>query len=358
MNQLQNKILVINTGGTITMAATATGELAAGNGESLSKLIETLSDDLYCQVDILPLSLDSGELLGSKDSSAVGPDHWDAMGAMIIRLNDEYDGFVILHGTDTMAYSASALSFCLAANAKPVVLTGAQVPLSQPGSDGMQNLRLALYVADQSGRTLPIMSEVMICFAGHLLRGNRARKSSTRSAIGFSSPNVPMLAELFPMPTVFAEQLRLLAPSVIPLGTGALGFSHKVLSMTLNPGLDSDLLLHILTSSDIEGLVLRVFGSGTAPESFNLAQVVEAAQAQTQNRFRCAVIVSDVYKGGLDLKRYAAAKNLRSPYIIDGRDMTPEAATTKLMWALGSEQRKAQIMTLLQSSVCGELTLN
>lgn len=338
------------------MSRQANGELQAGAGEALTTLIDQLTSDLQTRFDILPLTLANGQTLSTEDSSAIGPRQWDAMAGMVIRHNHEYDGFVILHGTDTMAYTASALSFCLAANRKPVVLTGAQVPLSQAGSDGLQNLRLALYVADQSGKTLPPLTEVMICFAGQLLRGNRARKSSTRSAIGFSTPNAPILGELFPIPRIFAEQLRPLPPTAEPLNEKSLGFSHKVLSMNLNPGLEGEFLLRILTASDIEGLVLRVFGSGTAPDAFNLAEVVERAQQETHNRFRYAMIVTDVYTGSLDLHRYAASKNLRSPHIIDGRDMTPEAATTKLMWALGSNARKAQLTELLNTSVCSEFT--
>lgn len=356
MTQPPNSILVINTGGTITMTASADNQLRPGSGEQLGELIRQLTPDLNAGFDILPLTTPGGQVLNTADSSAIGPDHWDAMAAMVIRHNPDYDGFVILHGTDTMAYSASALSFCLAANRKPVVLTGAQVPLSQPGSDGLQNLRLALYVAEQSGRSLPALSEVMICFAGQLLRGNRARKSSTRSAIGFSTPNAPILGELFPTPLIYEEQLCKAPPPPHPLNESGLGFSPKVLSMNLNPGLEGSLLLQILTATDIEGLVLRVFGSGTAPESFNLSAVIEQAQRQTRGRFKCAVIVTDVLTGSLDLQRYAAAKNLRSPHIVDGRDMTPEAATTKLMWALGSAERRARLPQLLSEPVCHEIT--
>ena len=356
MNNPINKILVINTGGTITMAAKATGELQAGKGEVLVDLIKDLTSDLCSTIEVKPLTLSNGDVLGTSDSSDIGPKHWDAMASMIINLNDDYDGFVILHGTDTMSYTASALSFCLAQNTKPVVVTGAQVPLSKPGSDGLQNLRLALYVADQAGKSLPQLSEVMICFAGQLLRGNRSRKSSTRSAVGFSTPNAQILGELFPVPTIFTEQLRPLPNSYPPLNDSSLGFSDKVLSMNLNPGFTGELLLKIIMGSDIEGLVLRVFGSGTAPDDFNLADVVKQAQQQTNNRFKCAVIVTDVYNGSLDIHRYEAGKNLRSKSIIDGRDMTPEAASTKLMWALGSEERKQQLVKLLGSAVCKEMT--
>ncbi|OUS29499.1 hypothetical protein A9Q98_06150 [Thalassotalea sp. 42_200_T64] len=356
MNKPNNKILVINTGGTITMAAKASGELQAGKGEVLIDLIESLTSDLCSSIEVKPLTGSDGAVIGTSDSSEIGPRHWDAMASMIISHNDDYDGFVVLHGTDTMSYTASALSFCLAQNTKPVVVTGAQVPLSKPGSDGLQNLRLALYVADQSGKSLPALSEVMICFAGQLLRGNRSRKSSTRSAVGFSTPNAQILGELFPVPTIFKEQLRALPNAYPPLNNTSLGYSDKVLSMNLNPGFTGELLLKIIKGSDIEGLVLRVFGSGTAPNDFNLAKVVEQAQIETNHRFQCAVIVTDVYNGSLDIHRYAAGKNLRSEFIIDGRDMTPEAASTKLMWVLGSDDRKQQLVKLLGSAVCNEMS--
>ncbi|WP_068546271.1 asparaginase [Thalassotalea crassostreae] len=353
-----NKILVINTGGTITMAAIDSGELQASNGESLLDLITELTTDLNSVIDVKPLSSSDGTIIETSDSSDIGPKQWDAMASMIIRHNNDYDGFVILHGTDTMAYTASALSYALCQNVKPVVVTGAQVPLSKPGSDGLQNLRLALYVADQAGKSLPALTEVMICFAGQLLRGNRARKSSTRSAIGFTTPNAQILGELFPVPQINQNQLRPQPNAYPPLNSASLGYSDKVLSLNLNPGMTSELLLKIINGSDIEGLVLRVFGSGTAPNEFNLAEVVEQAQQQTNNRFKCAIIVTDVYTGSLDLHRYAAGKNLRSNYIINGGDMTPEAATTKLMWVLGSESRKEQLFSLLKASVCSEMSLN
>ncbi|WP_371187531.1 asparaginase [Thalassotalea maritima] len=351
-----NKILVINTGGTITMAAKASGELQAGKGEVLVELIEELTSDLYSKIEVKPLQSPAGDIIGTSDSSQIGPFHWDAMANMIIAENDNYDGFVVLHGTDTMSYTASALSFALAQNSKPVVITGAQVPLSKPGSDGLQNLRLALFVADQAGKSLPALSEVMICFAGQLLRGNRSRKSSTRSAIGFSTPNAQILGELFPVPTIFPEQLRSQPNSYPPLSTDSLGFNDKVLSINLSPGFTGDMLLKIIEGSDIEALVVRVFGSGTAPDNFNLADIVELAKQRTNDRFKCAVIVTDVYNGSLDLHRYAAGKNLRSDYIIDGRDMTPEAATTKLMWVLGAEHRQKQLFKLLSTSICGEMS--
>ncbi|QBY04315.1 asparaginase [Thalassotalea sp. HSM 43] len=356
MNQSSNKILVINTGGTITMAAKASGELQASKGEVLVELIEDLTSDLCSKIEVKPLQLSNGEVIGTSDSSEIGPTHYDAMAAMIIRENDDYDGFVILHGTDTMSYTASALSFALAQNNKPVVITGAQVPLSKPGSDGLQNLRLALFVADQAGKSLPQLTEVMICFAGQLFRGNRSRKSSTRSAIGFSTPNAQILGELFPVPTIFAEQLRRQPNSYPPLNSDSLGFSDKVLSINLSPGFSGEMLLKIIEGSDIEGLVVRVFGSGTAPNNFNLAEVVQEAKQRTGDRFKCAVIVTDVYNGSLDIMRYAAGKNLRSEYIIDGRDMTPEAATTKLMWVLGSAERKKQLVKILGTAICGEMS--
>ncbi|MDN3652478.1 asparaginase [Thalassotalea ponticola] len=351
-----SKILVINTGGTITMAAQPSGELKASRGEILVDLIKDLTSDLVSIIDVKPLQLADGEVIGTSDSSEVGPMHYDAIADMIIRENDLYDGFVILHGTDTMSYTASALSFALAQNSKPVVITGAQVPLSKPGSDGLQNLRLALFVADQAGNSLPELTEVMICFAGKLMRGNRSRKSSTRSAIGFSTPNAQILGELFPEPTIFAEQLRRPPSSYPTLSRDSLGFSDKVLSINLSPGFTGDMLLKIIEGSDIEGLVVRVFGSGTAPSAFNLAEVVAKAKQSTNNRFKCAVIVTDVYNGSLDIMRYAAGKNLRSDDIIDGRDMTPEAAVTKLMWALGSDNRKGQLLKILGTAICGEMS--
>lgn len=352
------KILVINTGGTITMSASSTGELTASSGDGLSELISSLSADLNIQFEIRALKSEHGDAMTMEDSSAIGPIHWDAMAHMVISSASEFDAYIILHGTDTMAYTASALSFCLLGCDMPVIITGAQVPLSSPGSDGVQNLRLALQTAACSGVTLPAINEVAICFAGQLLRGCRARKTSTRCAIGFQTPNQPSLGDLFPSPLIQAHLL--LPPNALEdfsLSPDNLGFSNKVLNINLAPGLSGDILLNLLISSEVEGLVVRVFGSGTAPDTFDLADVVERARVKTNNRFVGAIIVTDVHNGSLELYRYAAGRTLRSPLIIDGRDMTPEAAATKLMWVLGTEKRKQRFNELLNRSLCDEITL-
>lgn len=349
-------ILVINTGGTITMTDNQNGEQPPSPEESLNALIRTLSKDLDAEFTVKPLTLEDGTILDIKDSSSIGPDHWDAIAGMILRDSASYSGFVVVHGTDTMAYSASAVSYCTHAINKPVIFTGAQVPLNTPGSDGLQNLYLSLFTAAESNKSLPPLNEVMICFAGKLLRGNRSRKSSTRSAIGFTTPNAPILGELFPIPRVFEEQLISLQPNEYLLNLNNCGFSNNVLNMNLTPGINRKLLTNTLMADGLEGAVLRVFGTGTAPETLNLAGVIDDVNLQSNGHFRGAIIVTDVFAGKIDLQRYAASKTLRSPLIYDGGDMTPEAATTKFMWILGSEKRQQLLDKLMTSPVCGEVT--
>jgi len=348
------KVVVLNTGGTVSMQNSAGGGLrpADEKGEqALLSFLSTISVDLDIDIISWPFVDAAGERIQLQDSADIHEADWTAMAECILSAqlaHPDLDGVLILHGTDTMAYTAGALAFALQAFTKPILLTGAQVPLSTPGSDGVQNIRLSLEVlcAPQS-----LSGEVMIVFGGLLLRGCRARKYSTHCALGFDTPHVPEIAELFPVKRFIDLQSHKQLLDGLNLTPA---FSPKVLHLNLHPGLRADFLKKLIIDSEIEGLVIRVFGSGTAPSRLNLASIIEACVKETAGRFQCAVIVSDVYKGSLDLKRYEAGKSLQSPHIVDGRDMTPEAAMTKLMWAL-APQRKAMLHQIMQHSLVGEM---
>ena len=319
------QLLVINTGGTISMQQDVSGSLAASSGDELPALFDQLADGLALRI------------------------HWVAISQLIER-SPQYDGYLVLHGTDTMAYTASALAFSCAHINKPIVLTGAQVPLSNPGSDGMQNIRISL---EAFNNIAALPSIPMIAFGGLLLRGCRARKSSTHSAIGFDSPNAPLIAELFPKARWFNN-----TPSATNMPANCardLRFSNQVMQLSLHPGLDANMLRSMILSSSIEGLIVRVFGTGTAPDALDLGNLLSECRERTNGRFECAVIVTDVYNGSLELSRYAAGKTLQAKDIIDGKDMTPEAATTKLMWAL-AQPRRNELRQLMSSNLVGELT--
>ncbi len=273
-----------------------------------------------------------GSELAPLDSSAVGPDHWLNIAEAIEQVYHEFDGFVVIHGTDTLAYSASALSFLLVNLAKPVVLTGSQRPIFQERNDARQNFLNALYVAGYKATGLPRIPEVTVCFGDVLLRGNRARKVSVEARTGFASPNYPPLG-------MFGESIRInrkrLRP---PPGEDNPFYIHRrledrVMDLTLYPGVKGKQLQPFFEREDIIGFVLRTFGSGTTPRDPDLLEAV----ARAARGGKVLLVVTQCLEGGVDLGRYSASSTLLESRVISGFDLTPEAALTKLMWMLALE---------------------
>ncbi|MDZ4311927.1 MAG: asparaginase [Cypionkella sp.] len=307
------KSLLIHTGGTIGMVATPTG-FAPAEG-----VIEAALADLGAsQVTLLPL-------LPLIDSAQATPSDWNRIAQAIFDNHNDYNGFIITHGTDTLAFTASALCFALAGLKRPVILTGAMRPLTVENSDGVQNLSDALKAA----QTAP--PGIWVQFSGQLLHGARVRKahSSTLDAFTASRSTVPPLQ---PGKT----------PTLIPYTPAEIG----ILSMA--PGQSEAFLSHALTTLD--AVVLRVFGAGTIPETPALRAGLLAAQARNTP----VIAISQSPKGGIALGTYAAGNLMLQSGVIDGRDMTPEAAYTKLahVLSLPAEQRQAA----LARTLCGEVS--
>ncbi|MDZ4392425.1 asparaginase [Cypionkella sp.] len=307
------KLLLIHTGGTIGMVATPTG-FAPAEG-----VIEAALADLGAsQVTLLPL-------LPLIDSAQATPTDWNRIAQAIFDNHNDYNGFIITHGTDTLAFTASALCFALAGLKRPVILTGAMRPLTVENSDGVQNLSDALKAA----QTAP--PGIWVQFSGQLLHGARVRKahSSALDAFTASRSAVPPLQ---PGKT----------PTLIPYKPAEIG----ILSMA--PGQSEALLSHALTTLD--AVVLRVFGAGTIPETPALRAGLLAAQARNTP----VIAISQSPKGGIALGTYAAGNLMLQSGVIDGRDMTPEAAYTKLahVLSLPADQRQAALARIL----CGEVS--
>lgn len=345
-------VLVIYVGGTVGMRRETAGNPASPlrnvPADELAAALEHFGVNEGIRWRLVALQDDQGRDVPPVDSSEVGPRHWLYLAGMLERHYREYDGFVILHGTDTLAYTASALSFLLTNLAKPVVLTGSQLPIFELRSDARQNVLHALLIAGARAVNLPIVPEVTVCFGETLLRGNRARKVSTTGWQGFDSPNYPPLATLSEHVQVHTE---LLAPA--PAADAAFYVSRalddRVLDLTLFPGIRAAHVEALLSQEDLQGIVLRAYGAGNAPEDPRLLDCIAAALQHGKT----ILVVTQCTHGRVELGRYASSRGLLQRGVASGFDLTPEAALTKLMWVLANESG-TEVRVQLQLNQRGE----
>lgn len=332
---MPTKVLVIYTGGTIGSVPRDPTNLASplkpADKESLRPYIPNPLDGI--EWDIAGLLDDDGAPVPPLDSSSVGPRHWVWMAQAIERAYYDYDGFVILHGTDTMAYTGSALSFLLNNLAKPVVITGSQLPIFKTRTDAVTNFCSALYVAGYKASDLPCVPEVVIAFADRLLRGNRTSKVSTSKWQGFDTPNCQPLGS-------FGEHIVINADLVrkAPDPDQAAFYIHnkldpRVMTFPIFPGMQPEQIKSVLGLEDVKGYVLRTFGAGNAPEDQGFLKVLEEAV----KRGKTIINVTQCTEGKVEMGLYAASSGLQAAGVLSGMDMTTEAALTKLMWLLANE---------------------
>lgn len=286
------------------------------------------------------------------DSSDMTPATWVELGQIIIDRYDEFDGFVILHGTDTMAFTASALSYLLEDLNKPVILTGAQLPVGIARSDARENLLTALEIAATRREDgVPMVSEVCIFFNSLLLRGNRARKKETSQFNAFYSENYPVLANAGVRIDYSTPYLKSFNPdAVLKLHTR---LDTNVLFIRLFPGIDPGMTGSILATEGLKGIVLETFGAGNAPQAPKLVEALADA-------IRRGVVVLNVTQceGGRVVQgQYGVSKRLAEIGVIGGSDITPEAAITKLMFLLGQEYGFEELCGKLAAPICGEMSI-
>ncbi|MCO6449154.1 MAG: asparaginase [Caldilineales bacterium] len=328
---------IIYTGGTLGMVRRPDGALEPAGLAGLIKQIPELGR---------VAKTDHFTLAPPRDSVDLGPNDWLALARHIGQRYAEYDGFVILHGTDTMTYTAAALSFLLEGLHKPVILTGAQLPIGEVRNDARNNVITAVELAANAH---PQTRETAIFFGDRLLRGNRAAKVSASAFIAFDSPNFPPLARVglsieYPQISGTPPQPRHLTVHN-RLDTG-------VALLKLFPGLTAD-LLRALIDAPICGLVLETFGSGNVPDTPGLVEALAEAVAE---RGLLVVAISQQLQGGVDLSAYAAGRRLLDAGVVSGRDMTPHTALVKLMFLLGQDLTDAERRRLLAANLRGELT--
>lgn len=354
----RSRVFVLYTGGTLGMVprdpSNPASALKPGSQEDLEKYLpDNLSDRLGIDFDLVSLVDLNGTPVPPIDSSDVTSDHWKYMANAIAEVYNDYEGFVILHGTDTMAYTSSALSFMLANLAKPVVITGSQLPIAHPRTDAISNLVNALHVAGYRATDLPLIPEVIIVFAGAMLRGNRVRKMSSSAWQGFDTPNYPHLGTIGEHIRIATEYVR------APVDNEKLPFYPRlelergIVDTSLFPGIQPEQLEVVLMNDTLRGAVLRTYGSGNAPSSPKLLDVISRAV----NAGKVIVNVTQCPQGMVEAGLYEASSGLLERGVISGLDLTPEAALTKLMSLLANESHD-EALAQMQLDLTGEQSAN
>jgi L-asparaginase len=328
------KVLLIYTGGTIGMRADGSGALVPVDFGSIY--------DEFPQLE----SLETGvEVCGFDpiDSSDVEPGLWSRLAETIGENYDAYDGFVVLHGTDTMSFSASALSYALEGLGKPVVFTGSQLPIGVLRTDGRENLITAIELAAAGG-----VPEVGLYFQNKLFRGNRTSKFSSEEFGAFHSENYPALADV-------GVSVRYNTPFIAPRSAGPLRvrsrFVEGVSVVKIFPGLTEGVFRAMLNVEGVHSVVLETYGAGNAPT----AGWFTDALAEVVGRGVVVLNVTQCASGSVAMDIYEAGRGLERAGVVSGRDITTEAAVTKLMWLAGQGLGAEEAKKLLRESLRGEM---
>ena len=314
------------------------------------------------------LELDNGNVielgfggLTPIDSSSITPHHWAEMARSIEAAYDNYDGFVILHGTDTMAFTSSALSFMFENLSKPVVISGSQLPISQTRTDAVQNFINAVHIAGYKATDLPLIPEVVIVFADRIVRGCRASKVNAADWAGFNSPNFPLLGTI-------GEHIVVNTSYVMSPPAGTKKFFVKsdmvenVFNINLFPGFTGkagSLMRKLFLDDMAQGIVMRTYGTGNAPDDPDFLEIIREAITPREpgKEGKLIVNVTQCPVGTVEMGLYEASSELLEAGVLSGLDMTPEAALAKLMWTLGTQFGAGRV-NQMQISQRGEQTEN
>jgi len=341
MNSL-NKILLIYTGGTIGMQKRPETDI----------LIPFDFDTIEEQIPELKLinkQIDTISFEQPIDSSNTRIDHWKKIAKIIQENYYDYDGFVILHGSDTMAYTASALSFMLENLSKPVILTGSQLPIGDLRTDAKENIITSIEIAGSYKDGKPIVPEVAIYFEFKLLRGNRTTKLSTDEFNAFESPNYNILAKS-------GVNLRFYNHRILPVSNGIFNVHYEICNdiivYKIHPGITEEQFNYILNTPKLKAVILETYGAGNALTNQWFLKIIENAIKQKGiyiiNKSQCL-------RGSISPYKYETGKKMMEKGVLDAKDMTLEAVLTKIMYLLGKKLTKKSFIKAFERPLKGEM---
>lgn len=338
---MSGKVLIIYTGGTIGMMKNADNTLAPYDLNTILIQIPELNR-LDCSLDFCVACAPA------LDSSNIQLEQWTVFAKIIQERFSEFDGFVILHGTDTMAYTASALSFMLEDLSKPVILTGSQLPMNILRTDARENFITAVELAFAYKKGMPNISEVCIYFGNTLLRGNRARKLHTEKFNAFESPNYPPLVEVG-VTLLYRHNFYISEPkNSVDIFTD---FNTQIGWINIFPSMSAEYLDYLLNNPTVKACIIQVFGMGNMM-NFDSYQKVLNKHAK---RDIILYVLTQCISGSVHLGKYETSLPLLHNGAISGIDITPEAALTKLMYLLGKYESTNEVKKLLCKNLKGEI---
>lgn len=340
----KTSLLLIYTGGTIGMRKD-------GKDGTLKPFDFTGFDKQVPEIRQFGVDIQTYTFNPLIDSSDVEPAMWQKLASLIYEKYDSYDGFVVLHGTDTMAYSASALSFMLENLSKPVIFTGSQLPVGVPRTDGKENLISAIEIAaakDAQGNAM--VPEVCVYFDSLLMRGNRSTKVNSEEFNAFRSPNYPPLAQAGINIKFSKELIQPVRPGLFSVSTE---LDTRVSILKLHPGITKEVVRHILCGKESRAVIIETYGSGNAPTKDWFIDIVREAA----NSGKILVNVTQCIAGTVNMGIYATGKALLEAGVVNGYDSTTESCLAKLFYLMGKTADNNKVKSMMEINLKGEITI-